>query len=40
MTEEELMELLYEWGQVTRLTLLTYHDGCCAYIEFKNEEFI
>jgi len=38
MTEEELMELLYEWGQVTRLTLLTYHDGCCAYVEFKNED--
>jgi hypothetical protein len=38
MTEEELMELLYEWGQVTRLTLLKYHDGCCAYVEFKNED--
>jgi len=38
MTEEELLELLYDWGRVIRLRLLNYDDNSTAYIEFKDEE--
>ena len=37
MTEEELLELLYEWGRVIRLRLLNYDDNSTAYVEFKDE---
>jgi len=38
MTDEELQELLYEWGHVIRLRVLNYQDNSTAYIEFKTEE--
>ena len=38
MSEEELRELLYDWGHIVRLRLLTYPENCTAYVEFKNEE--
>ena len=38
MTEEELQELLYEWGHVIRLRVCNYQDNSTAYIEFKTEE--
>lgn len=38
MTDDELLELLYEWGHVIRLRVLNYQDNSTAYIEFKSEE--
>ena len=38
MTEEELNELLYEWGHVVRMRLLNYETNSTAYIEFKDKE--
>jgi len=38
MTDDELLELLYEWGNVIRLRVLNYQDNSTAYIEFKTEE--
>ena len=38
MTEEELNELLYDWGHVVRLRLLNYENNSTAYIEFKDKE--
>ena len=38
MTDDELLELLYEWGNVIRLRVLNYKDNSTAYIEFKTEE--
>ena len=38
MSEEELNELLYEWGHVVRLRLLNYESNSTAYIEFKDKE--
>ena len=35
MTEEELNELLYEWGTVKHLRLLNYDNGSTAYVEFR-----
>jgi hypothetical protein len=37
MTEEELMELLHEWGTVTNLRLLNYNESSVAYIFFATE---
>ena len=38
MSEEELYELLYEWGHVVRMRLLNYESNSTAYIEFKEKE--
>ena len=38
MSEEELYELLYEWGHVVRMRLLNYESNSTAYIEFKDKE--
>ena len=38
MTEEELQELLYDWGHVGRMRLLNYETNSTAYIEFKDKE--
>lgn len=38
MTEDELLELLYEWGQVVKLRVLNYDESSTAYIEFREEE--
>jgi hypothetical protein len=38
MLEEELLELLYDWGDLVRLKLLSYAESSCAYIEFISEE--
>ena len=38
MQEEELYELLYEWGHVVKLRLLNYDSNSIAYIEFKEIE--
>ena len=35
MTEEELNELLYEWGTVKHLRLLNYENSSTAYVEFR-----
>jgi len=38
MQEEELYELLKEWGHVVKLRLLNYDSNSIAYIEFKEIE--
>jgi hypothetical protein len=38
MTEEELNDLLYDWGHVVRMRLLNYDSNSTAYIEFKDKE--
>lgn len=38
INEEELHELLYDWGHVVRLRLLNYENNSTAYIEFKDKE--
>jgi len=38
MTEEELLELLYDWGNVIRMRVLNYNLNSTAYIEFKNQD--
>lgn len=38
ITEAELMELLYEWGHVVRLRVLSYTDNAVAYVEFAAKE--
>jgi RNA recognition motif-containing protein len=38
ITEEELQELLYDWGHVLHINLKRYKDSTLAYIEFKYEE--
>ena len=38
ISEEELYELLYEWGHVVRMRLLNYESNSTAYIEFKDKE--
>ena len=35
MTEEELNELLYEWGTIKHLRLLNYENSSTAYVEFR-----
>ena len=40
MTEEELNELLYDWGTVKHLRLLSYPDMSVAYVEFRNADEI
>ena len=37
INEEELNELLYDWGHVVRLRLLNYENNSTAYIEFKDK---
>ena len=38
MTERELMELTFEWGHITRLSVLNYFENSTAFIEFGMEE--
>jgi hypothetical protein len=38
MLEEELLELLYDWGNVVRMRVLNYDQNSTAYIEFKNQD--
>ena len=38
MAEEELLELLYDWGNVIRMRVLNYNQNSTAYIEFKNQD--
>ena len=38
INEEELNELLYDWGHVVRLRLLNYENNSTANIEFKDKE--
>ena len=38
MMEDELRDLLYDWGHVVRLRVLVYPENSVAYVEFKNEE--
>lgn len=40
ITQEELANLLYDWGHVTNIKVIPYVDtgNSTAYVEFKNEE--
>lgn len=38
VSEEELRNLLYEWGHVIRLKVLQYEESSTAYLEFAEEE--
>jgi hypothetical protein len=36
MTQEELSNLLYDWGNVTNIRVLNYDESSTAYVEFKD----
>jgi hypothetical protein len=38
MTDQELMELTYDWGHIVKLKVLNYEDTSVAYIDFGYEE--
>ena len=38
ITEEEILELLSDWGHVARLKVLNYPENSNAYIDFRTEE--
>ena len=38
ITEKELMELTYNWGDITKLKVLNYPENSVAYIDFKYED--
>lgn len=38
MTDEEMMELTYNWGHIVRVKVLNYEDSSTAYIDFGYEE--
>ena len=38
MTEEEMMELTYEWGHIHRIKVLNYKESSTAYIDFGFED--
>ena len=38
ISEEEILELLSDWGHVTRLKVLNYPENSNAYIDFRTEE--
>ena len=38
ITENEIMEQLYEWGDIIKLKLLNYNDNSILYIDFKQED--
>ena len=38
VSEEELRNLLYEWGHLVRLKVLQYEESSTAYLEFAEEE--
>jgi hypothetical protein len=38
MTENEMMELTYDWGHIVRLKVINYEETSVAYIDFGYEE--
>jgi hypothetical protein len=38
LLQDELNELLIEWGDIIRCKLLNYVESSCAYVEFINDE--
>jgi hypothetical protein len=38
MTEEEMMELLYNWGHIIKIRVLNYNENSTAYVEFGYED--
>ena len=38
MTEEELMHMTADWGQIVRLKVLNYEDATIAFVDFGYEE--
>jgi hypothetical protein len=38
MTEEELMEMTCDWGEITRLKVMKFDDNAVAYIDFTHED--
>ena len=38
ISEEELMELLFEWGNIVKVRVNNYEDNSIAYIDFGYEE--
>ena len=38
MTEEEGMELLYNWGHIIKIRVLNYNENSTAYVEFGYED--
>ena len=38
ITEKELMELTYDWGNIIKIKVLNYQENSAAYIDFKYEE--
>ena len=38
VSEEELRNLLYDWGHLSRIKVLNYDESSTAYLEFNEEE--
>jgi RNA recognition motif-containing protein len=38
ISEEELMELLFEWGNIVKVRVNNYEDNSIAYVDFGHEE--
>jgi len=38
VSEEELRNLLYDWGHLARIKVLNYDESSTAYLEFNEEE--
>ena len=38
ITDNEILELLYEWGDISHVNIKNYTDTSIAYIEFKDEK--
>ncbi len=38
MTETEMKDLLYRWGEVTKIKVINYEETSVAYIDFKYKE--
>jgi RNA recognition motif-containing protein len=38
MTETEMKELLYRWGEITKIKVINYEETSVAYIDFKYKE--
>jgi hypothetical protein len=38
ITEREIMELTYDWGNIVKIKVLNYSENSVAYIDFKFED--
>jgi hypothetical protein len=38
MSDNEMKELLYNWGEITKIKVINYEESSVAYIDFKYKE--